>query len=164
MVLMLLNIFFQLWLKSLGYLMGMSAVFVSVAVRTCKVTMLLHCTAAFLLKLGHQLCGAVHSGNDAAVWRAASHWEREEKRGWLDCDGALCNQSYRAVIVKPRPFEHGCLWYANMASEFSSDVMFIYGSARCCGGERKANDRLMTCMCWPWSSFHISHLSKTISS
>lgn len=34
------------------------AMFVSVAVRTWRVTMLFHPTAAFLLKLGHQLCGA----------------------------------------------------------------------------------------------------------
>lgn len=35
--------------------------------------MLSHPTAAFLLKLGHQLCGVMHDGRDAAVWLAASH-------------------------------------------------------------------------------------------
>lgn len=44
-----------------------------VAVRTWRVTMLFHPTAAFLLKLGQQLCGAVHDGSDAAVWLTASH-------------------------------------------------------------------------------------------
>lgn len=39
--------------------------------------MLFHPTAAFLLKLGHQLCVAVHDGSDAAVWLAASHRGRK---------------------------------------------------------------------------------------
>lgn len=59
-----------------GTLQHVSAVwvmFVSVAVRTWRVTMLIHPTAASLLKLGHQLCGAMHDGSDAAVWLAASH-------------------------------------------------------------------------------------------
>lgn len=52
---------------------GAWVMFASVAVGTWRVTMLIHPTAAFLLKLGHQLCGAMHDGSDAAVWLAASH-------------------------------------------------------------------------------------------
>lgn len=46
---------------------------VFVAVKTWRVTMLFHSTAAFLLKLGQELSGAVHDGSDAAGWLAASH-------------------------------------------------------------------------------------------
>lgn len=47
--------------------------YVSVAVMTWRVTMLIHPTAAFLLELGHQLWGVMHDGSDAAVWLAARH-------------------------------------------------------------------------------------------
>lgn len=54
--------------------------FVSVAVWTWRVTALFYSTAAFLLKLGHQLSSAVHGGSDAAVWHAASDSEGERER------------------------------------------------------------------------------------
>lgn len=49
-------------------------------VRTWRVTILIHATAAFLLKLGHQFCGVMHDGSDAAVWLAASHCEEKKKK------------------------------------------------------------------------------------
>lgn len=52
---------------------GVWVMYVSVAVMTWRVTTLIHPTAAFLLKLGHQLWGVMHDGSDAAVWLAARH-------------------------------------------------------------------------------------------
>lgn len=56
--------------------------YVSVAVMTWRVTTLIHPTAAFLLKLGHQLWGVMHDGSDAAVWLAARHWAEKKKASW----------------------------------------------------------------------------------
>lgn len=52
---------------------GVWVVYLSVAVMTWRVTLLIHPAAAFWLKLGHQLCGVMHDGSDAAVWLAANH-------------------------------------------------------------------------------------------
>lgn len=56
--------------------------FASAAVRTCRVTMLIHPTAAFFCVCVETGTSArvVHDGSDAAVWLAASQRERERKK------------------------------------------------------------------------------------
>lgn len=99
---------------------GVICIYVSVVVRTWRVTILIHPTAAFLLKLGHQLCGVMHDGSDAAVWLAASHCEGEKKKTSWKVTGSyvisatgqsllsLLNMSSFEMRAKQR--RHNYLW------------------------------------------------------
>lgn len=134
--------FFDLWLKPFfiqnsDWCVQNScaawAMIVSVAVRTWRVTMLFHPTAAFFC-LNWDISSAARCMMGAMPlygWQPVT----EGEGGSLECDWFLCNQCYRTVIVEPWPFEHEWLWYTDRLWGLKRNVIFVYGSGRRCLGE-----------------------------
>lgn len=138
----------------------------SVAVRTWRVTMLIHPTAAFFFffcsKLGHQLCGVMHDGSDAAVWLAASHWGRK-RASWNAIGSYVIGATGRLLLSRGLSNTSGFDRQTGSQSKTETSYLFMGVGGISSEKERQVNDCVRLHVSHDGNLiYNMSHIIKTI--